>query len=601
MMQLSCRTAEPASRGPLSRHLAPDVVRAVLASSGEPLPADLAGRFAPRLGYSFGSVRVHADTAAAASAEAVQARAFTVGSHIVFGQGQYEPSTQAGRAVLAHELVHVAQQNGAGAVAGPLPISLPHAAVEREADALAPLLHASDRAGVAHHGPLQVSCAPLQLSRQPSWWARTKSTAYEYLIDALRTAKGAHLGALRDLAGRLPASVRRFAQSYLDVIEVIDDLLISIILAVIGIVVGFGEGVVGLVMGLVSLVRGILSGLYAAGEFVLTGNSDRAAQWWDELVRIVTSIPDGIRALVQGWLAEFERAPLERQQLMIGELTGQLLAIIASFYVAPSRAGSAGTVAAVSEAATPLAGDVIATAARAQPALRVIEGGGQAAIGAARAGGRLGGASAFEGGAARDLASLAETARRPMLVPPPSPVVPTPAPVLAQATGPLAAAGPTAARRGAAAAAAAAALATNAADADDDRRRPNSMRHQIQRGNQHYVSADVSADPRIGVTQLQLRTAMSTNYARYLRIARNEEALPRGWTRGPVRFGPPIVGGIVRQSLLVTGIVNAGGVREGGDINALRTCFDPGTLAPSDCDTDDVRLDVENQGHNLRS
>lgn len=61
----------------------------------------------------FGQVRIHTDTKAADSARAVNAAAYTVGSNIVFGAGQYAPDTAVGRRLLAHELTHVAQQGGA--------------------------------------------------------------------------------------------------------------------------------------------------------------------------------------------------------------------------------------------------------------------------------------------------------------------------------------------------------------------------------------------------------------------------------------------------------------------------------------------------------
>jgi len=57
-------------------------------------------------------VRIHADSRAAESAQALNARAYTIGSHIVFDRGEYEPSTSKGRQLLAHELTHVAQQTG---------------------------------------------------------------------------------------------------------------------------------------------------------------------------------------------------------------------------------------------------------------------------------------------------------------------------------------------------------------------------------------------------------------------------------------------------------------------------------------------------------
>ncbi len=66
---------------------------------------------APR--HDRGVVRVHTDARAAASARSVDAEAYTVGRHIVFGAGVYAPGTASGRALLAHELAHVVQQEGA--------------------------------------------------------------------------------------------------------------------------------------------------------------------------------------------------------------------------------------------------------------------------------------------------------------------------------------------------------------------------------------------------------------------------------------------------------------------------------------------------------
>jgi peptidoglycan hydrolase-like protein with peptidoglycan-binding domain len=75
---------------------------------------DLATRefFEPRFGYELGHVRVHANRKAAMSAKALDALAYTAGCHLVFGEGQYQPSTGTGRGILAHELAHVEQQSG---------------------------------------------------------------------------------------------------------------------------------------------------------------------------------------------------------------------------------------------------------------------------------------------------------------------------------------------------------------------------------------------------------------------------------------------------------------------------------------------------------
>ena len=64
--------------------------------------------------HDFSQVRIHADSRAAASAQAVNARAYTVGHDIVFADQQYAPHTSAGRRLLAHELTHTVQQTGSG-------------------------------------------------------------------------------------------------------------------------------------------------------------------------------------------------------------------------------------------------------------------------------------------------------------------------------------------------------------------------------------------------------------------------------------------------------------------------------------------------------
>lgn len=92
---------------------APQIVRDVLNSTGQPLDADAKGFFENRFGHDFSRVRIHDDSSAAESARAVSAHAFTVGRHIVFARGRYEPQSAAGRKLLAHELTHVVQQSAA--------------------------------------------------------------------------------------------------------------------------------------------------------------------------------------------------------------------------------------------------------------------------------------------------------------------------------------------------------------------------------------------------------------------------------------------------------------------------------------------------------
>jgi hypothetical protein len=81
-----------------------------LRGGGQPLPQSLREFFEPRFGYDFSRVRIHADARAAETARQLQAKAFTVGHDVVFGEGQSAVEKTEGRHLLAHELAHVVQQ-----------------------------------------------------------------------------------------------------------------------------------------------------------------------------------------------------------------------------------------------------------------------------------------------------------------------------------------------------------------------------------------------------------------------------------------------------------------------------------------------------------
>jgi hypothetical protein len=83
-----------------------------LNSQGNPIDSRTAGFMEPRFGHSFSRVRIHDNNAAHNAASALNARAFALGEHIVFGAGQYAPRTRAGMSLLAHELTHVVQEFG---------------------------------------------------------------------------------------------------------------------------------------------------------------------------------------------------------------------------------------------------------------------------------------------------------------------------------------------------------------------------------------------------------------------------------------------------------------------------------------------------------
>jgi hypothetical protein len=77
---------------------------------GFPVPAPIQKWLAPRLGTDLSDVRLHVGPRAHDSAKRVRARAFTLGTDIVFASGEYNPGSSSGRRLLTHELTHVAQE-----------------------------------------------------------------------------------------------------------------------------------------------------------------------------------------------------------------------------------------------------------------------------------------------------------------------------------------------------------------------------------------------------------------------------------------------------------------------------------------------------------
>jgi hypothetical protein len=102
-----------------SRRNATNLVHEVVSSPGVPLDPHMRAALEPRLGGDFSAVRLHTDGAAARSAQALDANAYTVGHHIAFAPGRFAPTTSSGQRLIAHELAHVVQQAGVSDLSSP--------------------------------------------------------------------------------------------------------------------------------------------------------------------------------------------------------------------------------------------------------------------------------------------------------------------------------------------------------------------------------------------------------------------------------------------------------------------------------------------------
>lgn len=79
--------------------------------SGNPLPAAVQRHLEQGLNYDLSAVRIHDDAEADKLAKGVNATAFTTGMDIYFRSGRFNPNTQSGLELLAHEVTHTVQQS----------------------------------------------------------------------------------------------------------------------------------------------------------------------------------------------------------------------------------------------------------------------------------------------------------------------------------------------------------------------------------------------------------------------------------------------------------------------------------------------------------
>lgn len=91
-------------------------VRSRATSSQGNMDNDTQSFMQSRFGADFSNVKIHTDNEAVRMSRELNAKAFTKGNDIYFNEGQYQPDSESGKHLLAHELAHVVQQNNGHAV-----------------------------------------------------------------------------------------------------------------------------------------------------------------------------------------------------------------------------------------------------------------------------------------------------------------------------------------------------------------------------------------------------------------------------------------------------------------------------------------------------
>ncbi|WP_394834465.1 DUF4157 domain-containing protein [Pendulispora rubella] len=281
---------------------APAAVDHVLRSSGRSLDASTREFMESRFGQDFSDVRIHDDTNAQQSAHAVRARAYTVGGDVVFGAGQYQPESTEGRRLLAHELTHVVQQ------------------------------------GV---GERRIQRAPLgevwsEYVSKP--YQSGKEKVYSSLIDAYEGYRRGVIAAMRRTASQLSGRSRGAALEVVGILDAATKVTTTLAYAEVGILVGAGEGFVDLIEGIISLLYNVCD-LVVRFFYGFIDHGQAFDERANEIVGALKGLPDALDHLVTDWLARFSAAPTARKSIMVGELIGQIIALIATFEVAAGKAG----------------------------------------------------------------------------------------------------------------------------------------------------------------------------------------------------------------------------------------------------------------------
>ena len=143
MVQVQRAALTSQGAGPLD----PEIASAIDAQrgGGAPLGDDVRTDMEHHLGADLSAVRVHTGSEANTLNRAVQAEAFTTGPDVFVSSDRYNPSSNDGRRLLAHELTHVVQQ-ASGTAGGEGQVSHPGDASEVEAARVGDAVAASPRA-----------------------------------------------------------------------------------------------------------------------------------------------------------------------------------------------------------------------------------------------------------------------------------------------------------------------------------------------------------------------------------------------------------------------------------------------------------------------
>ena len=124
-----CTEEERLQKKPLAKHITPLIQKSAIGNRGESVVSDAVSSkinsakgggsimgdqtrnfMESRFGSDFSKIKIHTDSNAIQLSRQLNAQAFTVGNDIYFNEGKYQPNSNTGKHLLAHELTHTVQQ-----------------------------------------------------------------------------------------------------------------------------------------------------------------------------------------------------------------------------------------------------------------------------------------------------------------------------------------------------------------------------------------------------------------------------------------------------------------------------------------------------------
>jgi hypothetical protein len=196
----------------------------------------------------------------------------------------------------------------------------------------------------AYEGGAMVTEAVLTVAEAVATFGKQK--AIDAVIAALKGAQAALVASLRKMAAALPAPLDVVADSIVDAVEVILDILITIVLAIFGIIIGLVEGLAEMVVGvaqlawtIIALVADLITGIWSKENRRAFEERGKA------ILEGLKGLPNALWKTYLDWKDRFSKATPDQGTVMIGELTGRIMALILSFYAGGGVASMAPKVA----------------------------------------------------------------------------------------------------------------------------------------------------------------------------------------------------------------------------------------------------------------